>query len=128
MSHVLLFTCIRQALAKKGGTVPCDRRFLIALQCYMEHLEAGRLIWGPLLAWAYLMGDKYCLYGPEKKPYLMPFRDGVHRDYYPWQQHGALTVLVEAIVVHGSSEPSPLNIISEWVLQASLAKTAQEPQ
>ena len=57
MPHVLLFTCIFQALRNESfaGSLQ-DRRAPIALERYMAHIESGILIHGPLLGWATIMG------------------------------------------------------------------------
>ena len=92
MSHVLLFTCIFQALRNGSfaGSLQ-DQRAPIALERYMAHIESGILIHGPLLGWATVMGDDLRPFQSDgsSMQYLMPRRTGCAFTEYPWMQHGA---------------------------------------
>ena len=88
MSHLLCTSIIQ---ATSSTVLPdLDRRVLVALGLYMQHVENGLLIHGPLLGWATVMGDSLVKFRSEATgpAYFMPQRLGVPFKEYPWTQHG----------------------------------------
>ena len=87
---------------KTDGDVPVDTLVLRALHSYMEKIVTGRLVHGPLLAWAIVMGDRLQDFrsGSNQPCYLMPKRDGVHFRDYPWADHGTHIPRITTFLCH----------------------------
>jgi len=66
---------------------------MIVLHRYMGHITTGTLVHGPLIGWAYIMGDEMTPFDGvatdgTKMSYLMPRRTGLLFQEYPWSEHG----------------------------------------
>ena len=87
----LVQTLLSVQSSPMGGNLAVNNT-LRGLQELMRNIATGVLLHGPLLGWARCFGDTFWtkteVVKGELIEYLMPRRDGLTHDSYPWAQHG----------------------------------------